>query len=341
MSATVSSPRIWPTSPAKHQERYKGQGLWLDKTIYDWSLERAAAHPDVTAFPGLPQIATYASLLADAEALGASLWDLDIRPGDVISFQTPNWVEACVINLAAALCGFVINPIVTIYRDAEVKMMLADSASKAIFIAETYRKFDYLDMMRRLKPSLPDLQNTILVRSAAAEGTLGYEDLIRAGKGRKAPAPRVDPNAIKLLLYTSGTTGRPKGVLHSHNSLARATLAGVAHWGIKEGDAILMPSPVTHVSGYSNGLELPFLAGTRTVLMEAWNADAAVELIDKHQVASTVAATPFLAELVNSAQRAGSRLSSFVSFACGGAAVPPDIVRNANRDFGRLVAFRV
>ncbi|MEY4500941.1 MAG: hypothetical protein RIS52_831, partial [Pseudomonadota bacterium] len=115
----------------------------------------------------------------------------------------------------------------------------------------------------------------------------------------------------------------------------------VNHWGIDPGDAIIMPSPVTHVSGYSNGLELPFIAGTQTVLMEHWNAGEALGLIERHQVTGTVAATPFLTELANAAQLAGTRLPSLKFFACGGAAVPPDVIPNANAAFENCRAFRV
>jgi acyl-coenzyme A synthetase/AMP-(fatty) acid ligase len=144
-----------------------------------------------------------------------------------------------------------------------------------------------------------------------------------------------------MVLYTSGTTGRPKGVLHSHDTLTRAVLSCAQHWGIMPGDAILMPSPVTHVSGYSNGLELPFLVGTRTVLMESWNAEIALDLIERHAVRGTVAATPFLQELVARAPEAGTRLPSMTFFACGGAAVPAAVVHKANALFGKPVAFRV
>jgi acyl-CoA synthetase (AMP-forming)/AMP-acid ligase II len=144
-----------------------------------------------------------------------------------------------------------------------------------------------------------------------------------------------------MILFTSGTTGRPKGVLHSHNTLIRVLQESSRHWGVKEGDAILMPSPVTHVSGYANGLELPFVVGTQTVFMESWNAADAVDLIDQHHVTGTVAATPFLVELANVASAVGKRLPSLCFFACGGAAVPPAVIPAANRAFEHCKAFRV
>ncbi|WP_394998370.1 AMP-binding protein [Sphingomonas sp.] len=113
------------------------------------------------------------------------------------------------------------------------------------------------------------------------------------------------------------------------------------HWGIAPGDALIMPSPVTHVSGYGNGLELPFIAGTRTILMEAWSATDAIALIERHGVTGTVAATPFLTELAVAAPWTGTKLPSLKFFACGGAAVPPDAIPALNRAFAHCQAFRV
>jgi acyl-CoA synthetase (AMP-forming)/AMP-acid ligase II len=337
-SIRTPAPWAWLTPPAIHHRAYANQGYWLGRTVGELARDHAMLEPDAEIFLGDPARPTYASLATDAEALAVSLVDLGLRPGDAVSFQMPNWYEAAVINLAAAMAGFVINPIVIIYRDAEVRQMLADCGARVFFHAESFRGFDFAAMVERLRGDLPALAHTIPVRGG---GATGYQTLIAAGRGRTLATPRVDPRTVKMVLYTSGTTGKPKGVLHSHDTLARAVLAGTKHWGIGHGDAILMPSPVTHVSGYSNGLELPFLAGTRTVLMESWNAIEALALIERHEVRGTVAATPFLQELVQRAREAGTSLPSMRFFACGGAAVPPEIVRDANALFGKPVAFRV
>ena len=332
----------WLTPPAEHHRRYRAAGLWEDRTIGDRARAWAERAPDAIVFPGVfpgDPAPTYAGLLADAEALAVSFGDLGLVAGDVVSFQTPNWVEAAVINVACALAGLVINPIVIIYRDAEVRHMMADSRSRLLFIAETFRGTDFAEMAERLRPDLPDMAHVATVRGA--RGGLDYAALVEAGRGRTLATGRINPDKVKMLLYTSGTTGKPKGVLHSHNTLARAVFACTRHWGIREGDAMLMPSPVTHVSGYSNGLELPFLSGTRTVLMESWNADEALSLIVRHDVVGTVAATPFLQELAIKARAAGTTLPSFRFFACGGAAVPPEVVRTANAAFAQPAAFRV
>lgn len=279
-----------------------------------------------------------ARLLADAQALAASLVELGLVAGEVISFQTPNWAEAAILNLAACMAGLVVNPIVPIYRDAEVGQMLADSGARAFFVAGQHRNFDFAAMAGRLAPQLPALVHVIGVR---CDLPLDFDRLVAAGRGKRPDLPRVDPGAVKLLLYTSGTTGRPKGVLHSHDTLMRISQQSVAHWGVREGDAIIMPSPVTHISGYANGLELPLVAGTTSILMTAWDATEAMSLIKRHDVAGTVAATPFLTELAECARARGERLPSLRFFACGGAAVAPDVIPAARAAFENCQAFRV
>jgi acyl-CoA synthetase (AMP-forming)/AMP-acid ligase II len=333
-------PWHWLQPPAPHHRRYREAGLWRDRTLADEARARAEKTPDRVVFPNDAAQPSYASLLQQGHALAVALHDLGLRMGDVVGFQIPNWVEAAVINLAAAIGGFVVNPIVPIYRDAEVRQMLADGGARAFFYAGAAApgRFDYTEMVARIRPDLPQLQHAIPVRAAAANG---YEALVASGLGRAGDLPRVDPDTVKLLLYTSGTTGRPKGVLHSHNTLARVQAGSYAQWHIVDGETILMPSPVTHISGYSNGLEQPFQNGTRTVLMDGWNAAAALDLIERYQVVGTVAATPFLKELADSAQARGLRLPSLRMFACGGAAVPAGLVRDANTVFAHPCAFRV
>ena len=182
-----------------HLKAYAQGDVWSDKTIGDRARIWAEQLPDEVIFLNDPTKPTYASLLADSEALARGLYDLGLKQGDVISFQVPNWVEAAVINLAASLGGFVINPIVPIYRDAEVVQMLGDSGSRAFFVAETFRNHDYAAMVDRIRPQLPELLHVVYVRTAERAPNLA--DLIEHGQGISLALPQVDPNAVKLLLY--------------------------------------------------------------------------------------------------------------------------------------------
>ena len=332
------APWHWLKPPAAHHRRYANTGTWAERTIGDLARDHAMRDPDAIVFLDDTARPTYATLATQGQALAVALTDLGLQPGDVVSFQLPNWIEAAVVNLACAMAGFVVNPIVIIYRDAEVRQMLADCGAKALFVCDSFRGYDFAAMVARVRGDLPALVHVVPVRGG---GTDDYEALLAAGAGRRLKTPKVEPRAVKMVLYTSGTTGRPKGVLHSHDTLSRAMSACAHHWGIQAGEAILMPSPVTHVSGFANGLELPFVAGTRTALMETWTAVSASDLIERYRVVGTVAATPFLQELVAHARETGTTFPSLKFFACGGAAVPPETVRDANAVFGRPVAFRV
>jgi acyl-CoA synthetase (AMP-forming)/AMP-acid ligase II len=338
MNQNISAPWEWLPIPAPHQRAFAGKGLWDERTIADLADARTASDPDFAAFVEGDAVMTRAQLLAEATALAAALHERGLRMGDVVAFQVPNWREAAVINLAAAMSGLVVNPIVPIYRDHEVTLMLGDCRARALFIPDTFRKYDFAAMAQRIRPALPDLAHVFTVRGTGADD---YAALVAEGAGIAFARPRVDPLGVKMVLYTSGTTGRPKGVLHSHVTLARIIATSAAHWGMQAGEATLMPSPVTHVSGFANGLETPLICGTRTVLMESWNADEALALIDRHQCVGTVAATPFLVELAAAARASGNRLPSFRFFACGGAAVPSDLIPAANAAFAACKAFRV
>lgn len=322
----------------KHLLRYKQAGEWREMTLARMARVHADRAPESEILAGCTPAMTAAYALTEAEALAVALAELGLQPGDRIAFQLPNWGETVVIALALAIGGFVAVPIVPIYRDAELLQMLADCDCRALFLTPRFRSFDYAAMAQRIAPQLPGLRHVIYVRGE--EQTLCYADLVETGRGRAPAGSPPPPDAAKLLLYTSGTTGRPKGVLHSQNTLNAVLDMCVRHWGIGSGEMILMASPVTHLTGYGF-LELPFLIGSQTLLMESWNAAGAVNLIDTHSVVGTVSATPFLVELTEAARAKGSRLPSLRFFACGGAAVPPEVIRGANATFAHHAAFRI
>jgi acyl-CoA synthetase (AMP-forming)/AMP-acid ligase II len=325
--------------PALVAER-RAAGIWRGTTMAEEARRLADAEPDrITHWDGTGAHRV-AGLLSNAEALAASLWARGLRPGHVISMQLPNWREAIVVDLAAALLGLVVNPIVPIYRDAEVGLILSDCHARVAFVPEAFRGIDFAAMMERLAPGLKELNRIVFVRPASPRPD-DFDALVEEGRGVTVPWPRVAPEAAKLVMYTSGTTGRPKGVLHTHESLRRALDASARHWGLAPGSVFLMPSPVTHVTGFSFGIEMPFLCGTRTVLMEKWNADEALDLVDRHGANATVGATPFLQELAEAARRQGRITPSLKVFACGGAAVPPEVVRRATAAFGACRVCRV
>lgn len=321
--------------------RYAGSSEWMGRTVAQLAGALAAQDPQriTHSFDGEP--CRIGPLLDDARLLAGALQRRGLGQGDVIAFQLPNWREAAVIDLAASLLGLVIAPIVPIYRDAEVAYMLADCKAKAFFHPGEYRGFDFAAMVERLAPELPALQLRCPVR-AASGGRNGFEQMLGEAQALEG-TPAVDAHAVRLVLYTSGTTGRPKAVLHSHNTGPTRLKRAFEHWfrGAEEAERVLlMASPVTHVTGLS-ALELPFYLDARTVFMDRWNAAEALSLIEREGVTISLGATPFLHELLGQAEQQGKRLPSLRRFACGGAEVPPALIYKTCEVLDNCRAFRV
>lgn len=324
--------------PSTYSSYYRNQ------TIAEIAAQKASEKPDDIAFyfdDGSEL--RFGEIYEEAVALAASLCAMGCTKGDVVSFQLPNWREAIALDIAAAMLGLLINPIIPIYRDREVSFILKDTAAKVFLIPDSFRRFNFPEMAARLKADLPNLERVIVVGGDEnrEDGFTNYRALLAGVKNAQATFADVDPDSTKMLLYTSGTTGSPKAVKHSHNTFARAFDNGAEAWSLGEGDVMLMPSPVTHITGFANGIELPFLSNAKTAFMEVWDVKIAVDYIKKVGATTCLSATPFLQELVATCDASGEKLPTMRFFACGGASVPPTLIYNTHRVLERCRAFRV
>ena len=328
------TPRIWPTHTPENAAAYRAAGLWRDRSMAQSLARCLEENPAGTAIIDDAGRYSHADLDAKARALAGWLSARGMLRGDVVAFQLPNWHEAAAIALATSMLGLVCLPIVPIYREAEVRFILQASGTRLFLCPRTFRGFDHGDLAARMVAEIPTLEAVVLLRNPGGEDPFAAAPYTGASLGRAD-----DP---WLLMYTSGTTGHPKGVVHPANTLDCELGHVTAWWGFSPwADVVLMASPVTHVTGFIYGLLLPFSHGIPAVLMERWEAGAAVRLIDAEKVSFTVSATPFLRELIDAAEAADSDLASLRIFACGGAPVPPDLIRRAWARFPGLLACRV
>lgn len=317
----------------------KSEGVWADKTIADYAREMMAGTPDRVLVVEREREFTVRMLHDEAQRLARALVRRGYAPGDTVSFQLPNWYESVVVSLAAAMAGLVIHPLVPIYRDMEVGFMLRDSRSKLIFIPGSFRNFDYKEMMRRVQPTLDRPVDVVVLRDDAGE-FIAYDALLGEADD-SVPLPGADPDAVKIIMYTSGTTGRAKGVLHSHNSLQAENWMRLTHLGLTPKDVMFNPSPVTHVTGALYSLCLPFTVGVTTVMLDTWDAELALDMMRRRKVTGIVAATIFLQGLVDAAKARDEHLPDLRFFLCGGAQVPPELVREAARQFPHCAPSRI
>jgi cyclohexanecarboxylate-CoA ligase len=245
----------------------------------------------------------------------------------VVSFMLPNWHEAAVVYLAATLADMIVNPILPSLRDHELRFIVDDSDSRMIFIPSTFRGHDYASMLTRVTESMDTPPPEVVVVRGDAGPHTAYPAMFDESHADTHAA--LDSSSVRMILYTSGTTGRPKGVLHTHDSIDALISQLRANWLIEPGDTFLVPSPIAHIGGSIYAFECPLLAGSTAVLMDTWNAGDAVELMTAEHCTHMAGATPFLEQLLAAAEAAGTQLPDLKVFICGGAGVPPSLIRRA------------
>ncbi|MFT4265607.1 MAG: AMP-binding protein [Xenophilus sp.] len=258
--------------------------------------------------------------------------------GSVVSFMLPNWHEAAVLYHAITLAGMVAHPVLPSLRDHELQFQLRDAGSRMVFIPSEFRRYDYAAMLSRVVAQMEAPPAVHVVRGDAGPHAT-YGALLEADGD--AILPTLDPDAVRMVMYTSGTTGRAKGVLHTHNTLHALMRQIRSHWRVAPGDVFLVPSPISHIGGSIYAFEGPLMLGTTAVLMDRWEPNAALALARAEGCTHIAGATPFLEQLLATAKAEGECLPSLKVFICGGASVPPSLIRSAARQFANAAVTRV
>jgi acyl-CoA synthetase (AMP-forming)/AMP-acid ligase II len=316
------------------------RGWWVRSTLADSLREAADRTPQRVALVDAEHRLDCQTLRRQATTLAHAL-HARIPPGSVVSFMLPNWHEAAVIYLAATLAGMVANPILPSMRDRELRFILEDADSRMIFIPAHFGRHDYAAMLQRVTAQLESPPHVVLVRGDGLEhNEAGYASLLSEEPADR-PLPALNPDAVRMILYTSGTTGRPKGVLHSHNSIHALISQLRDNWRVDPGDRFLVASPIAHIGGSIYAFECPLLLGATAVLMDKWNGDHAVGLMQAERCTHMAGATPFLEQMLAAAQRAGTHLPNLKFFICGGASVSPSLIHRAAAYFESAVVTRV
>jgi cyclohexanecarboxylate-CoA ligase len=322
--------------PPDRARREREDGRWLDRFVDGYASEAARLTPSAPAVIDGPACLSYADADRRIRATAASLQDMGVSSGEVVSWQLPNWHEAYLLHQAIMRIGAVSNPIIPIYRQRELTYILSEAGSRVFVMPETFRGFSHADMLADIRPSLPRLEHVVLCRPSGGSGFPDFADLA-AGDRRPGPVER-SPDDPMLLLFTSGTTALPKAAVHTHNTLDYENRSIIDVFGLTASDVVFMPSPVSHITGLLYGLQLPAMLGTAVVFQDVWDPGVALELIERHRCTFTVAATPFLHGVTYHPRLGSFDVSSMRVFACGGADVPPGLIRDARERLGCLAS---
>ena len=328
---------IDPIIPQQRIDDMRAGGWWKDDNLldhFDAALETcpdAIAIVDYRTESGEKIILTYRQLAERSERVAVALAHYGIEKQDIVSFQLPNWWEFVVINLACLRIGAVSNPLMPIFREHELSFMVDFAESKVLIIPKEFRGFDHEKMIASMRDKLPHLEHVFVVGGDAEnsfdEALLNHS--LTTDSATLFKARQLDPNDVVLMLYTSGTTGMPKGVMHCANTFLFSVDKMIERCELSEDDDVFMGSPLAHLTGFMYGMWMPMVLKTKMIFLDVWNVDLGWQLMAEENASFAMGATPFLADLSNSNQRESCNSERFRLFVCGGAPIPSALAEKA------------
>jgi cyclohexanecarboxylate-CoA ligase len=322
----------------------RASGAWHDRILTDFfdrhvaEQANAAAVVAWTGDDGRRAELTFAELAAASNRIALGLYALGIRRGDIVSFQLNNRWEFVAIVLACARIGAVSNPLMPILRQRELTFILGLTESKVLIVPERFRGFDFASMAREVAADLPALKHVFVIGGAGAVSfathflDTAWEE--RFDKFEIFAAERPAPNDVTLLTFTSGTTGEPKGVMHTANTLLAGVMLSADLLGLGRSEVIFMPLPLAHIFAYALGALLAFTLGGKLVLQDHWDPAIASRLIQSERATYSAGTPVFLSDLAHFEGQNRFDKSTIRYYFCGGAPVPPVLVREAKIRMG-------
>ena len=325
---------------AQHlQDLYRRNGWWRDVTFSEILKERVDEMPDRIAFKDDRRSVTYAQLWSEVRRFAELLRRQGIGHGDVVTLQVPNRVEFPVVFFALELIGAIANKISPDLRAEELRYILDFSESKAYVCALQFKGFNYIDMFRDVRGRLPAPVLAVCVDPVSGDDVVSFAQTLSVlPEIRDEHRLYMDPDEIMRMCFTSGTTGNPKGVLHSFNTTLCAAAFLNRDMRVTKDDVFLAYLPVALNWGYLTLLQ-SVMAGACTVLLERFSARAALERIASESVTFVPTSPAAIVAMLNAPELSSTDCSSLRVMVTGGASASIETIRIFGSAFpqGRLI----
>jgi cyclohexanecarboxylate-CoA ligase len=307
--------KLRATYQAPDAKRYRAPGGSWDVPVLDVVMRQRSSEAGAVLVDGERRFSGH-ELDEMVAGLAGGLRSMGVRRGDVVSWQMPNWWEALVLYRACWRCGALAAPLHHQFGAAEVEYMVELLEPVVTFSSPTLPLFER--------------EGSIGLRTE----DLRFEELLAGTPVRSSPNR---PSDLAVVLFTSGSTGRPKAVLHTHRGLAYKSRVMMEVHGLAEADAVLMPAPMAHVSGLLNAVLLPGAAAMRTVLMERWDVQRGLSLIEKEGVSYMIGPPTIFTAMMEDPTFTPSKVASMRVISSGMMGVTPEFIEAAQAGFGAIV----
>jgi len=295
----------------------ESKAAWPHKTLSQFLADRVRTMAGAVAINDGARALTFAEFGGLVERVAAGLARRGVRPGDVVAYQLPTSLDSVVLQYAIARAGAVASPISLLHREHDLTYMLGLVRPRLIVSRPAYRGVRYGEMLASVAREARLDDETLTVDAGRLVDILGNSGA--------SPAVSDDPNRPLYIVWTSGTTGEPKGVVHTHNTGLCGVGLKLERLRVRAGDAMLVITPVAHHIGIY-GMNMLALAGIRLVLIEAWQPDLACRLIQDCRPTFTSGPPTFLIDLLRCEALGKHDLGSLAIFSLGGAPVPPPLI---------------
>jgi fatty-acyl-CoA synthase len=288
---------------------------------------------------------TYSELNEEVECFARGLMSIGIGKGDPVIVWMPNSIEWNIVFPALAKVGAITVPVSTRYRSYEMEYIIGRSDAVAMIMTDDRLDIPFLDMIVRIVPeaassapghirseSFPNLRNLIIAGEEGLTSSYSMED-IRAAASATDPGDlaerhaEVDPEDAFMMLFTSGTTGRPKGCLIPQSALCHHAATYASGLGWSEEDVALVIMPYFHIFGTQGHMAPSFLHGSRQIIMDAFDAGEALRLIQREEVTLFSGAPTLYISCLNHPDFSVAAVSTLRLGAMGGSPCPPEIMR--------------
>jgi len=307
-------------------------GYWPYRVLTDYFDANHRLRPDALALAAYRVDSnsetrySYAQLHSLVQQIALKFQSLGVGKGDVVSFQLPNWWQFVAIHLACVRLGAISNPLSPIFREREMAFMVNRAQAKLLVVPKQFRKFDYESLARLLPQSSPVPRQLLVIDG---DGEDAFEEAFQARPVVGQIPTLMQPNEIAKIMFTSGTTGEPKGVMHTSNTMLAGIDSVRQRLELSESDVVFMPSPFAHSIGFIYGIVTAMVLGAPLITMDIWEPKKAVEMMERYRVSFIFASTPFLLDLIKVPDLPKRDISSLRLFMTSGAPIPRPLVAEA------------
>jgi acyl-CoA synthetase (AMP-forming)/AMP-acid ligase II len=318
---------------AELSDRYRDQGYWPDLLLTDYFERAAARYPDKVAVKDERfGSVTYREMQTLALKLAAALQMKGVEKGDRFVVALPNWHHVTAFVLALNYLGAVGVHLPITGGAHEFRGVVKTSDAVGIVVPAEFNNRDFVALIKPLAESLDSLEILVSVgNGGAAAGWLTFEQLLAPVRAEQAVGDHsMTASDLVSLLFTSGSSGLPKGVMHNSNTIGAMNTSVAPIYGLGPDEVILMAAPLGFSAGFVHGLRLAIFLGATLILQEAWDADRYLELLDREKATFSMTTPTLLRDVLDRPQLAAlsDRLSLRVML-CGGNFVGSDLLHRA------------